>query len=87
MAGITAHTTLHVSVSAIRTNPVIYLSYLVYNGASWGQASAEWQYQFAEHWMLSVSYLRARARDGGGLQPWADGDRAQLGILWRSGRL
>ncbi len=87
LAGVTEHTQLHVSVSAIRTNPVIYLSYLVYNGASWGQASLEWQYQFAEHWMLSLSYLRARARDGGGQLPWADGERAQLGILWRGGRL
>jgi hypothetical protein len=87
LAGITEHTKLHFSANVIRTTPVLYLSYVVYNGASWGQASAEWQYQFAEHWMLSVSYLRARARDGGGQQPWADGDRAQLGILWRGGRL
>ncbi len=87
--------TLGLSVSAIRTDPVsfsIYLnpqisfSYLVYSGASWGQASAEWKYRFSPNWALSAAYVQARAHNGN-WQQWANGNQARLGIVWQSGRL
>lgn len=86
VASLTERTTLSVSLNIIKSDPVIYLSYLVYDGASWGQASAEWKYQFAQHWALSVAYIQSRARGGTG-QPWANGNQGRLGILWQSGRL
>lgn len=86
VASLTERTSLNVSLNIIRSDPVIYLSYLVYEGASWGQASAEWKYQVTQHWALSVAYIQSRARGGTG-QPWANGNQGRLGILWQSGRL
>lgn len=86
LVGTSEHTTLNVSFNAIKTDPVIYLNYVVYEGASWGQASAEWRYQFAQHWALSAAYVYGRARNEI-LGQWGDGSQGRLGILWQSGRL
>jgi hypothetical protein len=95
VVGTSERSTLNLSVSAIRSDPVslsIYLNpyislrYLVYSGASWGQASAEWKYNFSPHWSISTAYVQARARSGN-LQEWANGNQARLAMLWQSGRL
>jgi hypothetical protein len=87
--------TLNLSCNAIRTDPVsqtfyfapgISFNYQVYSGASWGQASAEWQYHFSPQWALSAVYLRARSRNYS-IPEWANGNQARLGIVWQSGRL
>ena len=95
VVGTSEQSTLSLSVSAIRTDPVslsLYLSpaislrYLVYSGASWGQASAEWKYRLSPNWALSAAYVQARARSGN-LQEWANGNQARIGVQWQSGRL
>jgi hypothetical protein len=87
--------TLSLSVSVIRTDPVslffylnpeISLSYLVYAGASWGAVNGEWRYNFSPHWALSLAYAQSRARNYNVTQ-WANGNQARLGIVWQSGRL
>ena len=87
--------TLTLSLNVIRSDPVTYfiylnplisLRYLVYSGASWGQASAEWRYRLSRRWALSAAYVQARARNGS-LPQWANRDQARLGVVWQSGRL
>ena len=89
------HSTLTLSFSLIRTDPVsislyldplISLRYQVYGGASWGQAGAEWQYHFSPKWALSAAYQQARARNYN-VAEWGNGNQARLGIVWQSGRL
>lgn len=91
----TEYSTLNLALSAIRSypvtsylyvNPEISLGFQVYSGASWGQASAEWQYHFTPRLALSVAYLESRARNNN-VPQWADGNQARLGILWQSNRL
>jgi hypothetical protein len=84
-AGLSERSSLAAAVSVIRTRPVIYLNYLVYDGASWGQVSIDWQYHLTTHWMLSLGFLQARARTADA--DWANGAQAHVGILWQSGRL
>jgi hypothetical protein len=90
MLGLTAVTSerssVSLAVSALRSRPLTYLNFLVYSGASWEQANAEWQYRLSTKWSLSAAYTYARARNGD-LQPWARGNQARLGIVWNSGRL
>jgi hypothetical protein len=86
VAGTSEHSTLTVSFSAIRTEPVIVSDFLIYSGASWGQLTTEWKYNFSEHWALSVAYLQARARNGN-LQELGIGNQGRLGIVWQAGRL
>jgi len=87
--------TLTVSVSILRTDPVslvfylnpeISLNYLVYAGASWGAVNGEWRYNFSPHWALSLAASAARARNND-VPQWANGNQARLGIVWQSGRL
>ena len=91
----TEHSTLSLSCNAIRSDPVslslyfapgISLRYQVYSGATWAQATAEWQYHFSPQWLLSAAYMRARARSYN-LDEWANGNQARLGVAWQSGRL
>jgi hypothetical protein len=86
---------LNLSMSAIHTDPVnafiylapgISLTYQIYSGAAWGQASAEWRYQLSQRWTLSASALYARARNYS-VSEWANGNQARVGIIWQSGRL
>ncbi|HUA88735.1 MAG TPA: hypothetical protein VL994_04835, partial [Steroidobacteraceae bacterium] len=77
--------TLNLAFNLIRTKPVTYFGYVIYSGASWGQISAEWQHHLSSHWILSIGYLQARARNNDSV--WANGGQARLGILWQSGRL
>lgn len=88
-------TTLNLSCNVIRTDPVSLSFYFapgitgsvrVYSGASWGQASAEWQYHLSPTWALSAAYTQGRARNYS-VTDWANGDTARLSVLWRSGRL
>jgi hypothetical protein len=92
---VSEHSTLSLSCNAIRTDPVsltLYLApgisfgYQIYSGATWGQATAEWQYHFSPYWTLSAAYMRARARNYS-VPEWANGNQARLGILWQSNRL
>jgi hypothetical protein len=92
---VSERSTLNLSCSVIRTDPVsisfylapgISLGYQVYSGAAWGQASAEWQYHFSPQWALSAAYTQARARNYS-VAEWANGNQGRLGILWQSGRL
>jgi hypothetical protein len=87
--------TLSLSVSVIRTDPVslflylnpeISLSYLVYAGASWGAVNGEWRYNLSPHWALSLAFAQSRARNYN-VADWANGNQARLGIVWQSGRL
>jgi hypothetical protein len=66
--------------------PFISLSYQVYSGASWGQATAEYKYNFSSHWSASAAYQQARARSGD-FPLWANGSQARLTVFWQSGRL
>jgi hypothetical protein len=95
VAGTSPHSTLNLSASIIRTDPVAFTVYLdpqisihflAYSGASWGQLNAEWKYQFSPKWTLSAAYVYARAHSGN-WQQWAIGNQARLGLLWQSGRL
>jgi hypothetical protein len=95
VVSLSERSTLNLSCNAIRTDPVslsiylapgIALSYQVYSGATFGQATAEWQYHFSPHWALSAAYMRARARNYS-VTEWANGEQARLGIVWQSGRL
>lgn len=87
--------TLNLSCNAIRTDPVslsLYLApgisfgYQIYSGATFGQATAEWQYHFSPRWALSAGYMRSRARNYSATE-WANGRQMHLGILWQSDRL
>jgi hypothetical protein len=87
--------TLNLSGNLIRTDPVslslylapgISLNYQVYGGATFGQATAEWQYHFSPQWALSAEYMRARARNYS-VSEWGNGNQARLGVVWQSGRL
>jgi hypothetical protein len=87
--------TLSLSLSIIRTDPVslflylnpeISLSYLVYAGASWGAVNGEWRYNLSPHWALSLAFSQSRARNYD-VPAWANGNQARLGIVWQSGRL
>jgi len=84
--GTSERSSLNLYLNAIRTYPAFYLESLVYSGASWGQAGAEWKYHLSPNWVLSAAYQQARSRSGS-LQQWANGTQARLGILWQSGRL
>jgi hypothetical protein len=95
VVALSERSTLNLSCNVIRTDPVtlflylapqISLRYQVYSGATWGQATAEWQYHFSPHWALSAAYMQARARNYSVME-WANGNQARLGILWQSGRL
>jgi hypothetical protein len=95
LASTTEHSTLNLSFNAIRSYPVtavfniapgISLGFPVYSGASWGQATAEWQYHFSPNWALSAAYMQARARNENAPE-WANRKQARLGIVWQSGRL
>lgn len=92
---VSERSTLNLSCNAIRTDPVslslylapgISLGYQIYSGATFGQASAEWQYHFSPRWALSAGYLRSRARNYSAAE-WANGRQIHLGILWQSNRL
>jgi hypothetical protein len=94
-ASTSEHSTLNLTVSALRTDPVslfvyinpeISLNYLVYGGASFGFASAEWRYNLSPRWSVAAAYVESRARNNtiGG---WADGNQARLSIVWQSARL
>lgn len=82
--------TLNLTVNGIRTNPVFVpefiFNFLVYSGATWGQASAEWKYHFTPNWALDTAYAYARARNND-VPDWAYGNQVRLGIVWESGRL
>jgi hypothetical protein len=86
VAGTTEHSTLTLSFSGIRTEPVIVSDFQVYSGASWGQLDVEWKYSFSDHWAFSAGYLQARARNGD-LQELGIGNQGRLGISWQSARL
>lgn len=87
--------TLNLSLSVLRTDPVsllfyldpqISFSYLIYAGASWGAVSGEWRYNFSPHWALSLAFTQSRARNND-VPQWANGNQARLGVVWQSGRL
>jgi hypothetical protein len=95
VASTTEHSTLSFSSNGIRSDPVstvlnlapgVSIGFPVYGGASWVQASAEWQYHFSPHWALSAAYTQARARNNN-VPQWANTNQARLGIVWQSGRL
>ncbi|HEY2275484.1 MAG TPA: hypothetical protein VGH61_08285, partial [Steroidobacteraceae bacterium] len=92
---VSERSTLNLSCNAIRTDPVslslylapgISLGYQIYSGATFGQATAEWQYHFSPRWALSAGYMRSRARNYSATE-WANGRQMHLGILWQSDRL
>jgi hypothetical protein len=85
-AGTSERSTLNLSLSGIRTERVLIEQYVVYGGGTWGQVGAEWKYQFAAHWALSLAGLLARARYND-VSEWAKGNQARLGIAWNNGRL
>lgn len=92
---VSEHSTLNLSCSAIRTDPVsltfylapgISLNYQVYSGAAWAQAAAEWQYHFSPRWSLAAAYTRAHARNYS-VSEWANGNQARINVVWQSSRL
>ena len=94
-ASTSERSTISISFNAIRSYPVtaifniapgISLGLPVYSGASWGQATAEWQYHFSPNWAMSVAYSQSRARTDN-VPQWANGNQARLGIVWQSSRL
>jgi hypothetical protein len=95
VAATSEHSTLTFSSNALRSYPVTAIFNIapglsvgvpVYSGASWVQASAEWQHHFSPNWALSVAYSQARARNEN-VPQWADTNQARLGVVWQSGRL
>ena len=85
-ANVSERSTVSLTFSGIRTEPVVASDFLVYAGASWGQLVAQWKYNLSQHWALSVSYLEAQARNGN-LAQLGIGNQGRIGILWQSGRL
>jgi hypothetical protein len=85
-ASTSERSTLDLTFDAIRSEPVIASDFLVYGGASWGELRVEWKYNLSQHWVVSVGYLQARARNGD-LQELAISNQGRLGIAWQSGRL
>jgi len=80
------HCTLRLSLSVIRSAPVTFYQFRLYNGAVWGQLNAEWRWQISPRWASTIAYSRGRSRiDNGGL--WADGNQARINLAWQSGRL
>jgi len=84
--GTSEHSTLNIAANGIRTDSVTVGEHAIYSGATWGQLSAEWRYQFAAHWTASASYTQGRSRVNPATE-WANGEQARLSIFWNSGRL
>jgi hypothetical protein len=85
IANTSEYSTLTVAVSAIRSDPVVVFNFLFYTGATYGQVTTEWKYNFTPHWALSASYVQARAR--GSVDEWGISNQARLNLFWTSGRL
>jgi hypothetical protein len=94
-AGLSERSSLNVSMSVMRTdpvaldlqlNPILSVHIPVYDGASWAQVSAEWKYVLTRSWSLTAGYLQARARSGSWPEA-AIGRQGRLGITWQSERL
>jgi hypothetical protein len=92
---VSEHSTLNLSGSAIRSDPVslslylapgISLTYQLYSGASWVQGTAEWQYHFSPRWTLSAAYTRAHAHNYSVVDQ-ANSNQSRLSVVWQSGRL
>ncbi len=95
VANTSERSTVSLSFNMIRSDPVtesLYLlpgfsvSFQIYSGAAWGQATAGWNYQLTPHWTASLAYQRARARNYS-IPDWANGNQARLYVAWQSGRL
>lgn len=85
-ANTSEHGTVTLSLNGIRTDAVSVGSVVVHSSDTFGQASVEWRYHFTAHWAFSALYEQARSR-AGGVQEWANGREARLGVVWDSGRL
>jgi len=84
--GTSENSKLSLAANGIRTDSVSVGELEVYSGATWGQVSADWRYQFAAHWSVSAGYTQGRSR----VYPspdWANGNQARVNIAWNSGRL
>jgi len=84
--GTSERSTLNLAANGIRTDAVFIGERAIYSGATWGQLSAEWRYQFSLRWSMSAGYVQGRARVYP-VSDWANGSQARLGVAWNSGRL
>jgi hypothetical protein len=85
LANTSEHSTLSLSLAGIRSYPVTFYHFVVYDGASWGQLSGDWQWHFSRRWSATVDLIEQRSRQGS--YPWAVGNQARIGVLWQSDRL